>query len=880
MHKFFCAVLVAFVVVPYNLLAAATSRAVISKGTKVAASVNNVLVDTECQDSYFGCMDAFCIVENVSGGRCNCSNKHAELSERLKQVMDVDNQTYAIATYGVEHIALGKAAGDVLSTSEKAFDKAMKDANDESLVSDSGNKTQNNQTVSFSTWNKMFSNDDDEEYDEDDITNKKGDRLYKAASDMCWGQTPEKCKADENMLKMLYANKIKSDCAAFENSLDKQESESNVKLENAKKNVREAAFAELQNSNKYSLGECALEFKKCMRGENVCREDWTGCVTLAANENMANDSGGAVAEQVTIKGLLSSVTIAATTMDSLLAKKPLCETVLDQCVKEKDNVWDVFLKDVVASIKSAELVAESDLRTNCLSNISQCYIKACKENMDPKNPDGSYDMCLSRPDNYKSFCKVELEPCLAATGGSYDNPDKSRLWQGILAKLASMRVDACTDEFKMCLQDKDRCGGDYSQCIGLDSDDVAAICPEDKLTACYKEYNGETETVHETLERIAQGILINVDNKLLTACQNAVSEAMVKMCGDTESCDTLLDSTGGSHSLKLVWCEYDGKNYSNCKDDAGAITDVELGKTTLDSDLNREFHDRHYFVGKFDGQIYWDYLDVANDAYGLIGVKDYEKNAKDLINMDNAAKERVKNEIETLHSAIRNVIDAIESDPKVQYCMTGRQVEGLTSNDGFTNMIGKENNARFPNLTQVYRRIITTSALHKTRESYFKKYDELMNKYMVGLNDLSNRMAEIEKTNEKRNRAEPARKACIQLGEGESFSKKGGGLLADYNTTQSVGAFFGGAAPMALAVAQDVGATRKINRTSGNDGKLVGYSSESSYTYKRQVTTTFGMDTLICHKCVRTQKCKKIGAGLSHCKKWDDEQEECTDIQF
>ena len=79
----------------------------------------------------------------------------------------------------------------------------------------------------------------------------------------------------------------------------------------------------------------------------------------------------------------------------------------------------------------------------------------------------------------------------------------------------------------------------------------------------------------------------------------------------------------------------------------------------------------------------------------------------------------------------------------------------------------------------------------------------------------------------------------------------------------------------------DEKAKTKLKRTHGNDGKLVGYSSESSYTYKRQVTTTFGMDDLICHKCIRTQKCKKIGGSRNdHCKKWDDEVEECSDIQM
>ncbi len=859
MHNLFAVVLLA-VVVPFNLFAAPKSAktSVLSMGTKVAAATTNTLVDAECQDSYFGCMDAFCIVENVSGGRCQCSNKHIQLSAKLKEIMDMDNQAYAISTYGVGHIELGSAADDVLASSERAFDKAIRDANDESVAGEK--KSEKKSTLSFSEWSSAFSKDNEDEedvfeLDADDIASKKGDELYKAAMGMCLEQTPKKCKSSEDMLKMLYVQKIRSDCAAFENSLNKQEIESYAKLEDAKVDVRNAALTEVTNANKYNLGECALEFKKCMQGDDACGDDWTGCVKLAAAENMENDKSGSVATQVPIVGKFSVTTIAATSMDMLLAKKPLCEHVTNQCMREKDKVWDVFVKDIVSTIKSAELAAESDLRTSCLSNISQCYVKACKENMDPKDPEGTYDMCLSRPDNYKAFCKVELEPCLHATGGTYETPDSSSLWRGILAKLSSMRVDACTTEFKACIQDEDRCGKDYSQCIGLDNDDVAGLCPEDKLVACYKEYGGKKETVRETLENIAQGVLLNVDNALLTVCEKTVTDAMMKVCGDTENCNGLIDEGVGSRSLKLSWCEFDGEKYFNCKDNVEQITDVELGKTTRDADFNKEQHNRHAFVDKMDGVILWDYIAIQPDMNGISSVSEYNKATRGLVSMDEEHAKKVDTEIGSLSMAIKNAISAIESDPRVQYCMTGRQVAGLADDKGFAQFIGKKDNARFPNITKNYRLVISNSALHQARENYYNKYDKMYKEYADGNLVLAERINKIQGQNEQRNREDVARKSCIAIGEDARFGVGSGG--------------------------GDEKAKTKLKRTHGNDGKLVGYSAESSYTYKRQVTTTFGMDNLVCHKCIRTQKCKKIGGSRNdHCKKWDDEVEECSDIQM
>lgn len=835
-----------------NAARAASTQKVVNTGTKISAAQTSNLVDEECQESYFGCMDAFCIVDNVSGGRCQCSNKHHDLMVQLNEIMAVNEEAYAIATYGTDHIEYGKAAGDVLAASEKAFEKAKKDAADESLdgtpVADNTKKS-----VSLDDWNKQFATAEDDEEEEEvfslggtDISDKTGDELYKYSMDMCWSQVPDKCKAKEDFTKMLYTQKIKGDCAAFENSIKQQKSESNAKLEEAKATVRTAALEDFKDSNKYDLAQCAIEFKNCLKTTAGCGEDFTGCVSLAASENMKGNK----LSQVKI----GFVSIAAATMDVLLVKKPMCETVLNNCVAVQDQVWDVVLGDIAFDVKNAELAAESNLRTNCLADISDCYLKACKEHMDPKDPDGSYDMCLSRPDNYKSFCKVQLEPCLNATGGTYEEPDTSSLWNGILSKLSSMRVDACTTEFKQCLQSDDRCGEDYSQCIGFDNDDIAGLCPEDKLTACYSEYNNQRETVRETLEKIANGILINVDNSLLTACQKAVEEAMVKVCGDTENCDNLaVDKGVGSRSLELKFCEIgkddlDRDAYVNCKQNEGMITDIELGKTTRDVNMKQTKHERKDFYGVIFGELLWENIAAKEDASGITEFEEYYEGIKKSNPLDDEFKQKVKTEISALSSSIKNAISAIESDPKVQYCMTGRQVEGLSDDSGFTQMIGKEDNARFPNITQSYRNIIVDSALRLAKQNYYNKFDELHQKRLEDEIKISERISEIEGKNDKANKQDWARKACIALGEDASM----GGAMGSR-------------------------ANQKVNTTSSSD-KLTGQSAASTYNFKRSVITTFNMEALSCHKCVRTQQCEKT--RTSYCKKWGDEQETCEDIQY
>lgn len=817
-------------------------------GTKVTESGVNSLVDAECTDSYFGCMDAFCMVENVSGGRCQCSNKHIDLSKQLNDLLKKQEDADNIAKYGSDFVKTANVESDITNITKNATKKTIKPE-----------QTETKKSLSRADWDAMFAqnNDDDEDeesettefVDNDDISNKHGDELYVAADEMCFEQTPSKCKSNGDMLKLMYAQKIKSDCAAFENTVKKQSGEINAKLIDAQNAVRDAALSELSNSNKYGLGQCVREFKICMQTTAGCGSDFGGCVLLSANENVSGD-----VKNVSIGGDILETLISASTMDNLISKKVLCESVLNNCVAVKDNVWDAFIRDVAPVIRTAELNAEDDLRSNCIKSVSDCYVKSCHEHFDVNQEDGSYDMCLSRPENYKSFCKIELEPCLNATGGSFEEPSKSRLWQGIISQLGALRVNACTDEFKACIQDEDRCGKDYSKCIGLDENDVAMLCPDDKLTACYKEYEGNKETVRETLANVANVVMMQVHSGLSDACENAVKEAMVKLCDDPDNCNNfIIGDKVGSRTLELKFCEVnDGDDmYTNCKDTVSGISDIEIGKTARNSDLSKTANKRHVYTGVILGRIMWDQITPLPDYSGVISGEEYIKKVESLSYMDDKTKDKVKTEVGAITNAIKNAISTIESDPRVQFCMTGRQVAGLTGKDGLQQYIGKEGNATFPNITQSARVKIIDGALLSAQKYYNEKYDSLIAEDIDGTFQLEKRYAEIDNANFHLKEQDSARMKCISLGERAAFS----------NTIQK----------------NDL-AKNKIVRESSSDDSLIGHSAESTYNFKRQVTTSFNMDSMICTKCTRTQECELTKSD--HCKKWGKEKETCEEIQY
>ena len=892
---------------------AGVTQKVIGTGTKVAAAAKNVVVSEECQAKYDGCMDAFCMLDNETGGRCLCSDRNAELDVVLAEIEKLDQQSYQMATFGVEKIEMGSDADAAIASANAAA---------QSVINSEDTKSAR-KSLDLSMWDMAVDFDVEEDIFGSSamspVEGKEGDALHRAAAELCVAQMPE-CASEINMLQMMYAQRIKSDCAAYENSLKQQKNSSQQKLAAAEKALREAALEQLRTANKYDLGQCTVEFKKCMQTTGGCGDDFSACATVAAMDNTnVRQSTSKKAKNYKIKGTATNIEISASTYDTLMAKKPLCETVTKSCVAVADQVWDTFLREVAPQVKNAEIIAEDNARQNCIGSVSDCFQKACKDTMDPNDPDGSYDMCLSRPETMLSLCKVPLNAC-GIDASSAAKAQESMIWDFVVARLASMRVDSCTTEVKSCLQSDDRCGKDYTQCIGLDTDTIIRMCPYDKLTGCQKVY-GETEirgdAVYEELASMVQGIMLNIDNSFLTECQNAANEAMIKVCGSTEECNGMtVDENIGARSLEYKICEYTMSetgldlDYSKCRTDVSQIQDVELGR--VEGSTSTQLGPVTPFAGVLDGTIYWESVEVGED--GRVSTVDEYLAKIDASNMGSTEKEKVKSELAVLQRNIDTAINAIEADPTVQFCMTGREVQGMKvgSGDNRTRTrLGEKSPdaARFPELTKQMRMQIATSALKIAKDNYYKKYDELNEKMLQDYAIIGERMAEIQGENALDARREIARQACVNFSEMASLPKSPNPPKSGFGTLLSVAGiaaamvFTGGAAGVAIlpsltvvemagiaAAGAAVGIGSAVANKSTNNGPdggakldLIGSKQMNQWNYKETITSTFEWETLKCEKCVRSQNCAKIGSplfGSKYCKKWGEEKNECTTTQF
>lgn len=661
------------------LAAAKTSKqAAIQTGTNVRARLTATgLYDQECYDAYYSCMDQFCIADNSSGGSCACSDENAKYEQQLAEIQDMVDEAARIRTEDVEKVRAG-ADADIIFTGERKYDENGNIIKSGELTA-AEKKAQNRQDL-MALFNAA--GDDDEDV-VTGIADKTGNALYNAAQELCTAQIPDKCSSDLNFLTQLYSRQIVSDCRGFENSINAKKATAKQDLAAAQGEVRTALQESFESANKYDLGTCMVEFKKCMQTDDACGAGWENCVSTIASENMQNNA--AVSTAGTTVATVDKYDITTSTMEILNSKRTICEKVLDQCVAVRDQVWPAFLREAAPTIKVAESQVESKFRQSCLGTISDCIQTACRDDIAGKGV-ATMDACLARPDMARSFCKVEIDPCERM---------EPQIWDYVTDKLAAMRVDACTNEVKECFTADTRCGANFQNCIGMDYDYIHDICPIDTLVVC-KQNNKDFSM--DDLDSMLMGLYLNIDNSALAQCENLVDAKMAEICGSTTDCNKFAsDDTIGTGSLRS---QKDGTTYRvTGMISFGSIKMGDASGKTIDNG---------------DGK-------TVRLGPGEIGVAEYLNQIRtrnSSVNNADGIISSIEEELNNIAGTINRTIEMIEQDPQIQYCVNGRDLSQITGK------ANQKTTARFPNLLNSVKMQIAVAALRQAQDNYNAKLNE------------------------------------------------------------------------------------------------------------------------------------------------------------
>ncbi|MBO5704442.1 MAG: hypothetical protein J6R99_00310, partial [Alphaproteobacteria bacterium] len=375
----------------------------------------------------------------------------------------------------------------------------------------------------------------------------------------------------------------------------------------------------------------------------------------------------------------STYGIAASTMEGLDSKRIICERVLNQCVDVRDQVWPAFLREAAPTIKLAETNAESKMRQSCLTDISACIQKACKDDIAGKGVD-TMDACLARPEMARSFCKIEIDRC---------EKMEPQIFSYVTDKLKAMRVDVCTQEVKDCFTADTRCGENFQNCIGMDYDYIHEMCPIDSLVVCKQ---GNPDFSMSDLDSMLMGLYLNIDNSALDQCQKIVDEKMLEVCGSTTDCNRFAaDDVIGTGSLAS---QKDGNVYRV----TGMISfgSIKMGDAFGSTDGGEDLNPGEIGVA--------DYLTQIEERNAGVAGKD-------------AIISSIEAELNNIAGTINRTIQMIEQDPEIQFCVNGRDLSQITGSQ-------EKTVARFPNLLNSVKMQIATAALRQAQDNYNQKFNE------------------------------------------------------------------------------------------------------------------------------------------------------------
>ena len=789
----------------WSLTTSKTSRqSAIQQGTTVRTKVEATgLYDQACYDAYFGCMDQFCITDNSNGGACNCSDNIIEYNKELSSIQEILDEANRLRTEEVERVKAGGNA-DIVFTGERRYDSEGNILAEGELTEEE-QKAQKRADLLALFNNNLYEEDIFEEQNSlVNMADMLGSELYNAANDLCLSQIPDSCSGDIVFLQQLYSRQITSDCLGYKNSLTQQMANAKNELAAAESEVRTALQESFESANKYDLGQCMVEFKKCMQTEDACGENWENCVATIAMENMQNNAATSTAG--TTVETVDTYDITTSTMNILNTKRPICENVLNQCVAVRDLVWPNFLREAAPTIKVAESQAESKFRQSCLTNISECIQTACRDDIAGKGI-ATMDACLSRPEMARSFCKVEIDPCERM---------EPLIWGYVEDKLAAMRVDACTQEVKDCFTADTRCGPNFENCIGMDYDYIHDICPIDSLVVC--KANNPAFSMDD-LDSMLMGLYLNIDNAMMEQCQNIVDNKMAEICGSTSDCNRFAaDDTIGTGSLRS---QKDGTTYRV----TGMISfgSIKMGDSSGSTKID-------------DGN-----GGTITLEPGEIGISEYlakvKANNAGVANADGIISS-IEEELNNIAGTINRTIEMIESDPEIQYCVSGRDLSQITGEKGAVTT------GRFPNLLNQVKMQIAVAALRQAQDNYNNK--------------LNTEIAEATKNAS----TDLAQYMCQKIA--ENGGAGGGDITAStpltppYSISYDVGS---GLSAEDLARG-GAGVLQTDGVTFTNSGYLGGASLDNGGMTKT-VRAIFSRDTRTCHICTQTtsQDCKTTGSS-------------------
>ncbi len=392
----------------------------------------------QCKNTYFSCMDQFCMLKNDDYRRCSCNDRVFELDE-VRGVLEQAGEKLTVFTESLDVVGMTAAQATAMRTqsegeaalaSDNSASKALLQAIMNSIRGEDstvGGKYSdlNSINISFDTVNAFGMVDAGQA-----IAAYNGNALYSAVYPQCRDAVRADCN-DASLQRAItaYLMAIEQDCNTVQTAIEKTQQQMKAAVREGSAMLDLARVENRQKHNSSDITTCINEVEAAILSEQVCGADYHKCLDNGQYIDISTGKPIVGVEDFYKLEQMLVFSDGVEAADQKLSKnssnrafvqnfenrvKKFAQGALDKCVENADVVWSEYLDKAMLSIYYAQKAKVAEIKQGCFDYVANCYMNGDKAISDAMSELTGASGVVLQPDKVAlsgQMCSEYVESC-------------------------------------------------------------------------------------------------------------------------------------------------------------------------------------------------------------------------------------------------------------------------------------------------------------------------------------------------------------------------------------------------------------------------------------------------------------------------------------
>lgn len=388
---------------PRNVVSGRNMTPVVARAASSVGGMTSTRIGAEyeqCKNTYFSCMDQFCMLKNDEYRRCSCNDRVFKLDE-VRGVLQDAGEKLTVFTENLDVVGMTAAQasamrteseGEAALTADNSASKALLQAIMNSIRGEDstvGGKYSdlNSINISFDTVNAFGMVDTGQA-----IAAYNGNALYNAVYPQCRDAVRADCN-DASLQRAItaYLMAIEQDCNTVQTAVEQMQKKMTAAVREGGAMLDLARVENRQKHNTSDITTCINEVESAILSEQVCGANYHKCLDNGQYIDISTGKPIVGVEDFYKLEQMLTFSDGVEAADQKLSKnssnrmfvqnfeskvKKFAQPALDKCVENADVVWAEYLDKAMLEIYYAQKSKVAEIKQGCFDYVAQCYMNS------------------------------------------------------------------------------------------------------------------------------------------------------------------------------------------------------------------------------------------------------------------------------------------------------------------------------------------------------------------------------------------------------------------------------------------------------------------------------------------------------------------------